>query len=158
MSVAQASNQALAAARLMFTRLHNLIVRSPQTSMHLFGWESAFIGGPAIVREMGYGKTRSLTALGDTVNIASRLRPPAGGRGRPNRTRRGAASLEGQVYGFLSGRRHRWARWLLGIKLTGPDIEPAFQHSPQSLRANSPARRDQERSPIGRVFPRRTGG
>ncbi len=29
--------------------------------------------GPAIVGEMGYGETRSITAVGDTVNIASRL-------------------------------------------------------------------------------------
>jgi adenylate cyclase len=29
--------------------------------------------GPAIIGEMGYGQTRSLTALGDTVNVASRL-------------------------------------------------------------------------------------
>lgn len=29
--------------------------------------------GPAIVGEMGYGETRSVTAIGDTVNIASRL-------------------------------------------------------------------------------------
>ena len=29
--------------------------------------------GPAIVGEMGYGRTVSLTAVGDTVNVASRL-------------------------------------------------------------------------------------
>jgi Adenylate and Guanylate cyclase catalytic domain len=29
--------------------------------------------GPAVVGEIGYGRTRSLTAIGDTVNIASRL-------------------------------------------------------------------------------------
>jgi adenylate cyclase len=29
--------------------------------------------GPAIVGEMGFGETRSLTAVGDTVNTASRL-------------------------------------------------------------------------------------
>jgi adenylate cyclase len=29
--------------------------------------------GPAIVGEMGYGRTRSLTAVGDMVNVASRL-------------------------------------------------------------------------------------
>jgi len=31
--------------------------------------------GPAIIGEMGYGRTVSLTAIGDTVNIASRLEP-----------------------------------------------------------------------------------
>ena len=29
--------------------------------------------GPAIVGEMGYGRTTGLTAIGDTVNVASRL-------------------------------------------------------------------------------------
>jgi adenylate cyclase len=29
--------------------------------------------GAAVVGEMGYGRTRSLTAIGDTVNVASRL-------------------------------------------------------------------------------------
>jgi adenylate cyclase len=29
--------------------------------------------GPAVVGEIGYGRSRSLTAVGDTVNIASRL-------------------------------------------------------------------------------------
>ena len=29
--------------------------------------------GPAVVGEMGYGKTRYLTAVGDTVHVASRL-------------------------------------------------------------------------------------
>ena len=29
--------------------------------------------GPSIVGEMGYGRTTPLTAIGDTVNIASRL-------------------------------------------------------------------------------------
>jgi adenylate cyclase len=29
--------------------------------------------GPAVVGELGYGRIRSLTAIGDTVNIASRL-------------------------------------------------------------------------------------
>ena len=29
--------------------------------------------GPAIVGEMGYGRAISLTAIGDTVNVASRL-------------------------------------------------------------------------------------
>jgi adenylate cyclase len=29
--------------------------------------------GPAIVGEMGYGRTTGLTAIGDTVNVASRI-------------------------------------------------------------------------------------
>ena len=29
--------------------------------------------GPAVVGEMGYGETRYLTAVGDTVHVASRL-------------------------------------------------------------------------------------
>jgi len=31
------------------------------------------MSAPAVVGEIGYGRTRSLTAIGDTVNIASRL-------------------------------------------------------------------------------------
>jgi adenylate cyclase len=72
-SVAQASSQALTAVGLMSTRLDEL---NRALADDLDGRLRIGIGvhaGPAIVGEMGYGRVRSLTAIGDTVNIASRL-------------------------------------------------------------------------------------
>jgi class 3 adenylate cyclase len=72
-SVAQASSQALTAVGLMSTRLDEL---NRALADDLDGRLRIGIGvhaGPAIVGEMGYGRIRSLTAIGDTVNIASRL-------------------------------------------------------------------------------------
>ena len=69
----QASCQALAAARLMSVRLDDL---NHALADELDGPLRIGIGihlGPAIIGDMGYGPTRSLTAVGDTVNIASRL-------------------------------------------------------------------------------------
>lgn len=69
----QASGQALTAARLMSTRLDDLnrtLADDLDTPLRIG------IGihvGPAIIGDMGYGRTRSLTAVGDTVNVASRL-------------------------------------------------------------------------------------
>jgi adenylate cyclase len=65
--------QALSAARMMFARLdevNNALAGDLDAPLRMG------IGihvGPAVVGEIGYGRTRSLTAIGDTVNIASRL-------------------------------------------------------------------------------------
>jgi adenylate cyclase len=69
----QACRQALNAARLMSTALVGLNkVLAPDLDAPLaMGLGLHF--GPAIVGEMGYGGRRSLTAIGDTINIASRL-------------------------------------------------------------------------------------
>jgi adenylate cyclase len=65
--------QALSAARMMFVRLDEI---NRALGGDLDAPLRMGIGihvGPAVVGEIGYGRTRSLTAIGDTVNIASRL-------------------------------------------------------------------------------------
>ncbi len=71
--VSEAARQALTAAKLMAQRLDELN-KSLSTELR----EPLRIGiglhvGPAIIGEMGYGKATSLTAVGDSVNTASRL-------------------------------------------------------------------------------------
>jgi adenylate cyclase len=69
----RAAGQALTAARLMSGRLEELnraLVEDLDAPLRMG------IGihvGSAIIGEMGYGRTRSLTAVGDMVNVASRL-------------------------------------------------------------------------------------
>jgi adenylate cyclase len=68
-----ACRQALNAARLMsihLVRLNDSLGSDLDSPLRMA------IGihfGPAIVGDMGYGKTRSLTAVGDTINVASGL-------------------------------------------------------------------------------------
>jgi adenylate cyclase len=71
--VGSACRQALQAARSMSQRLIEL-----NNSLHseLVNPLRIAIGvhaGPAIIGDMGYGRARTLTAIGDAVNIASRL-------------------------------------------------------------------------------------
>ncbi len=69
----RACMQALSAARMMFVRLDEI---NSALGGDLDAPLRMGIGihvGPAVVGEIGYGRTRSLTAIGDTVNIASRL-------------------------------------------------------------------------------------
>jgi adenylate cyclase len=68
-----AARSALAAARAMALGLEQL---NRELAAELDEPLRIGIGlhlGPSIVGEMGYGATRSLTAIGDTVNVASRL-------------------------------------------------------------------------------------
>jgi adenylate cyclase len=70
---ANACIQALKASRLMFARLEELnsVLAGDLDEPLRMG-----IGihvGPAVVGEIGYGRNRSLTPIGDAVNIASRL-------------------------------------------------------------------------------------
>jgi adenylate cyclase len=70
---AQASHQALAAARAMFARLNEL---NETFAGNLDAPLRMGLGihiGPAVIGEIGYGRSVALTAVGDTVNIASRL-------------------------------------------------------------------------------------
>ncbi len=71
--IGEACRRALAAARAMSENLQQL-----NEHLGLEGIEPLRIGiglhaGPAIVGEMGYGSAVSVTAIGDTVNTASRL-------------------------------------------------------------------------------------
>ena len=72
-SARAACRQALTAAFLMSTRMVALNqALAPEIDVPLrIGLGIHF--GPAIVGEMGYGRTISLTAVGDSVNTASRL-------------------------------------------------------------------------------------
>ncbi len=70
---AQASSQALAAARLMATRLDDLNRALADDLDAPLRIGIGIHAGPAIIGDMGYGRSRSLTAVGDTVNLASRL-------------------------------------------------------------------------------------
>lgn len=72
-----ACRQALAAARAILADVHQL---SEELSGELQGQLKVAIGihvGPAIVGSMGYGAAIGLTAVGDTVNIGSRLESAA---------------------------------------------------------------------------------
>jgi len=71
--IGEACRRALAAARAMSENLQRL-----NETVILEGIDPLRIGigihaGPAIVGEMGYGNSTALTAIGDTVNTASRL-------------------------------------------------------------------------------------
>jgi adenylate cyclase len=73
----EACRQALAAARTILSNVHHL---SEELSGELRGQLKVAIGihvGSAIVGSMGYGEAMGLTAIGDTVNIGSRLEAAA---------------------------------------------------------------------------------
>jgi adenylate cyclase len=69
----RACTQALSAARMMFARLDELNIDLADDLDAPLRMGIGIHVGPAVVGEIGYGGTRSLTAIGDTVNIASRL-------------------------------------------------------------------------------------
>lgn len=69
----RACTQALSAARMMFVRLDKLNSVLADDLDEPLRMGIGIHVGPAVVGELGYGRTRSLTAIGDTVNIASRL-------------------------------------------------------------------------------------
>jgi len=70
---ATAARQALATARAMSRRLADLNVELAGDLAEPLRIGIGLHLGPAIVGEMGYGRTRGVTAIGDTVNTASRL-------------------------------------------------------------------------------------
>jgi len=67
------SEQALRAARAMAERLDDLNDLLAHDLAEPLRIGIGIHSGPAIVGEMGYGKVVSFTAVGDTVNTASRL-------------------------------------------------------------------------------------
>lgn len=70
---ATASRQALAAARGMIARLDALNVAFAQDLDRPLRMGIGLHAGPVIVGEMGYKRATSVTAIGDVVNVASRL-------------------------------------------------------------------------------------
>jgi adenylate cyclase len=70
---ADASRQALDAARRMAARLAELNEALASDLKEPLRMGIGLHAGPAIVGEMGYGGVKGLTAVGDTVNTASRL-------------------------------------------------------------------------------------
>lgn len=68
-----AARQALAAARGIDERMRALNERLAREFGHRFGFGIGIHSGPAALGEVGYRDTRTLSAVGDTVNTASRL-------------------------------------------------------------------------------------
>ncbi|QBK06609.1 hypothetical protein DW355_13910 [Hylemonella gracilis] len=67
------ARQAVTAARAMGERLQALNRRLAQDLATPLRLGLGIHAGPAIVGEMGYGRATSITAIGDAVNVASRL-------------------------------------------------------------------------------------
>lgn len=72
-SLEEASRSALKAASTMSHKLVKLNESLKQDLPEPLRLGIGLHGGPVIVGKMGYGRTSSLTAVGDTVNTASRL-------------------------------------------------------------------------------------
>jgi adenylate cyclase len=69
----QAARQALAAARGIDERMRALNERLASEFGHRLGFGIGIHAGPAALGEVGYRDTRTFSAVGDTVNTASRL-------------------------------------------------------------------------------------
>jgi len=69
----QAARQALAAARGIEERMRALNERLAREFGHRMGFGIGIHAGPAALGEVGYRDTLTLSAVGDTVNTASRL-------------------------------------------------------------------------------------
>ncbi|WEX85933.1 adenylate/guanylate cyclase domain-containing protein [Sinorhizobium garamanticum] len=88
--------------------------------------------GPAIIGEMGYGRATSLTAVGDTINIASRLEGLAKEHDAElavsvELVRRAGLNLEGNIrldIG-LRGRQATLETWILGSATQLSEVLPA---------------------------------
>ncbi|MFW8646060.1 adenylate/guanylate cyclase domain-containing protein [Rhizobium beringeri] len=73
----EACRQALNAAAAIVAEIENSPQNSPTNWRCRCASRSAFPPGPAVVGTMGYGRVRSMTAISDTVNVASRLESAA---------------------------------------------------------------------------------
>jgi adenylate cyclase len=71
--IATAARQAMTAAKLMTARLEELNQTLAGELAEPLRIGIGLHAGPAIIGEMGYGQTTSLTAVGDAVNTASRI-------------------------------------------------------------------------------------
>ncbi|NKB22137.1 MAG: 2Fe-2S iron-sulfur cluster binding domain-containing protein [Alphaproteobacteria bacterium] len=71
--IAEGAKQAMKAAKLMTERLEELNQTLAGELAEPLRIGIGLHAGPAIIGEMGYGETTSLTAVGDAVNTASRI-------------------------------------------------------------------------------------
>ncbi|TBA76728.1 adenylate/guanylate cyclase domain-containing protein (plasmid) [Rhizobium ruizarguesonis] len=73
----EACRQALAAAAAIVTEIEKLAAELADELALPLRIAIGIHTGPAVVGTMGYGRVRSMTAIGDTVNVASRLESAA---------------------------------------------------------------------------------
>jgi adenylate cyclase len=69
----EACRQALAAVRGIEARMREVNVRMRRQFAHTLDFGVGLHAGPAVIGEVGYRETRTVSAVGDTVNTAARL-------------------------------------------------------------------------------------
>lgn len=129
--IAGASRQAINAAREMSVRLAELNRLLDADLDQPLRMGIGIHAGPAIVGEMGYGRATSMTAIGDTVNTASRIEAMSKEFGCEFVVSEDVVSAAGVDFGAyerreitLRGRSAKIAVWLVPSAL---DLPPALE-------------------------------